>query len=132
MDLKWFTFFASEYKDQFYYWEILKLNLKLAIMGFLVIFENDILNKIIFIFFFISLYCAALYKYQPYKIPEFNGLDVKASIMLIISIYLGFLLYVNYSLLPIRIILLIFLVITNLGFLLWAALQLFYAHVPII
>lgn len=58
---------TGEYKPEAWFWEFLKMYLKLLIMCCLTFYEYDISNKILFILFLVSFYGFLLFYLKPYK-----------------------------------------------------------------
>ncbi|KAL4512014.1 hypothetical protein ABPG72_005016 [Tetrahymena utriculariae] len=115
-----FLFMILEYKPNSKYWEFVKMNTKLLVMCCLTFYEYDIPNKILFILFIVCCYGALLFHFQPYKEKIYNKVDMTQTIIQAISIYLGFVAYLNVKIPFWWLIAIILIAVINLLFVIWA------------
>ncbi|KAL4475170.1 hypothetical protein ABPG74_001866 [Tetrahymena malaccensis] len=116
---KKYILMTSEYKDKFWYWEFIKMYMKLFIMCCLVFYQYDIPNKILCIFFILCFYGILLLYISPYKTKIYQKLDLSQTIIMTFSIYFGFVAYQNQMSLFWWLFSIIFIAIINLLYILW-------------
>ncbi|KAL4467691.1 hypothetical protein ABPG74_013026 [Tetrahymena malaccensis] len=127
-----FSFMTSEYTQKAFYWEIVKMNLKLFIMCSLTFLEHDYPNKIMSIFFLVVIYGVLLFFVKPYNKELYNTIDKYSMAVLCISIYLGFIAYYNNGTFWIWLISVASIGILNIVFIFWCVQNLILAYIPLV
>ncbi|KAL4512022.1 hypothetical protein ABPG72_005024 [Tetrahymena utriculariae] len=131
-----YTFIIGEYemneKRKIWYWEFIKMYMKLLIMSILIIFEYSIPNKILFTLLIVVLYGFFLVKVHPYSEQLYNKIDIYSTFVLTTSIYLAFIAYENKETYSWLLSSIIIIGIINTVFLIWCFKKLAYAYIPIV
>ena len=117
-----YGYLYNEYKV--YYWEFLKMYMKVLISIFLEFYDSDIYIKGLLILLIIFGYLILLQKMNPYLNEILNKLEAISSIVCFLSILICLLAYKNEYLFMV-IISIIFLVVINTGFTLFLARKIF-------
>ncbi|KAL4470368.1 hypothetical protein ABPG74_011979 [Tetrahymena malaccensis] len=84
-----YGFLYFEYKPKYWFWELLKLQLRTLIVIFLNAYEEDIKKKGCFILVILIIYSLLAQKNQPYSLPQMNNLDKRSSIITAFLIWLA-------------------------------------------
>ncbi|EWS75982.1 transmembrane protein, putative (macronuclear) [Tetrahymena thermophila SB210] len=84
-----YGFLYFEYKPKYWYWELLKLQLRTLIVIFLNAYEEDIKKKGCFILVILIIYSLLAQKNQPYQLPQMNSLDKRSSIISAFLVWLA-------------------------------------------
>ncbi|KAL4475163.1 hypothetical protein ABPG74_001859 [Tetrahymena malaccensis] len=131
-----YTFIVGEYemneKRKIWYWEFIKMYMKLLIMSILIIYEYSIPNKILFILLVVVLYGFFLVKVHPYSEQLYNKIDIYSTFVLTTSIYLAFIAYENKDTYAWLLSSVIGIAILNTVFLIWCFKKLAYAYIPVV
>ncbi|CAK68861.1 unnamed protein product (macronuclear) [Paramecium tetraurelia] len=86
-----------EYNTGSYFWEFVKLMLKILIVVVLTFLQERIIIKGCICFLILALYKSCISRYKPYKLRNINNIDQWASFVCLVSILLGMLLRVAYE-----------------------------------
>ncbi|EAR93718.2 transmembrane protein, putative (macronuclear) [Tetrahymena thermophila SB210] len=131
-----YMFIIGEYemndKRKVWYWEFIKMYMKLIIMSILIIYEYSIPNKILFTLLVVALYGFFLVKVHPYSEQLYNKIDIYSTFVLTASIYLAFIAYENKDNSIWLLSSIIIIGIINTTFLIWCFKKLAYAYIPIV
>ncbi|EWS74812.1 transmembrane protein, putative (macronuclear) [Tetrahymena thermophila SB210] len=131
-----YMFIIGEYemndKRKVWYWEFIKMYMKLIIMSILIIYEYSIPNKILFTLLVVALYGFFLVKVHPYSEQLYNKIDIYSTFVLTASIYLAFITYENKDNYYWSLCSIIIIGIINTAFLIWCFKKLAYAYIPIV
>ncbi|EAR82108.2 transmembrane protein, putative (macronuclear) [Tetrahymena thermophila SB210] len=127
-----FSFMTSEYTQKAFYWEIVKMNLKLFIMCSLNFLEHDYPNKIMSIFFLVVVYGVLLFFVKPYNKELYNTIDKYSMAVLCLSIYFGFIAYYNNATFWVWLIAVVLIGILNIIFIIWCIQNLILAYIPLV
>ncbi|EWS74813.1 transmembrane protein, putative (macronuclear) [Tetrahymena thermophila SB210] len=131
-----YMFIIGEYdmseKRKIWYWEFLKMYMKLLIMSILIIYEYSIPNKILLILLIVVLYGFFLVKVHPYSEQLYNKIDIYSTFVLTTSIYLAFIAYENKTNYAWLLSSVIGIATINTVFLIWCFKKLAYAYFPMV
>ncbi|KAL4475438.1 hypothetical protein ABPG72_022073 [Tetrahymena utriculariae] len=127
-----FSFMTSEYTQKAFYWEVVKMNLKLFIMCSLTFLEHDYPNKIMSIFFLVVVYGVLLFLVKPYNKELYNLIDKYSMAVLCLSIYFGFIAYYNNATFWVWLISVALIAIVNIIFIVWCIQNLILAYIPLV
>jgi len=88
-----YGFIYNEYENSSYYWEFIKILLKLSIIFFVSMYEIHIRIKGLLCTIIVLFYGILISFVKPYKHNDFNKLDVMTSGVCTITLVLGVFLY---------------------------------------
>ncbi len=63
-----FGVLLNEYKDNFYYWEFVKMLTRNSVLNFFILFGDNVIVKGLFATFIILSYSEMSQKYKPFKL----------------------------------------------------------------
>ncbi|CAD8145257.1 unnamed protein product [Paramecium pentaurelia] len=95
--LLYWGYLYLEYNTGSYFWEFVKLILKILIAVVLTFLQERIIIKGCICFLILALYKSFISKYKPYKLRNINNIDQQASFVCLVSILFGMLLRVAYE-----------------------------------
>ena len=84
-----FGYLYSEYKSSLYYWEFVKILLRMAIIISSNIFSSYFFQQQIFSLLLFIIYCLAILKLNPYRFHHLFLLDLKTHVFLIYVVILN-------------------------------------------
>ncbi|KAL4502459.1 hypothetical protein ABPG72_012046 [Tetrahymena utriculariae] len=84
-----YGFLYFEYKPKYWFWELLKLQLRTLLVIFLNAYEEDVKKKGCFVLVILIIYSLLAQKNQPYSLPQMNNLDKRSSIISAFLIWLA-------------------------------------------
>lgn len=83
----------KEYKKECYYWELVQINKKIIIVLILNFYSQNIKTKAILIFSELYFYYVLSANKQPYKLEEFNKLDLYSMKICLITVFISIFIY---------------------------------------
>eukprot|EP00828_Plagiopyla_frontata_P015280 TRINITY_DN1983_c0_g1_i5.p1 TRINITY_DN1983_c0_g1~~TRINITY_DN1983_c0_g1_i5.p1 ORF type:complete len:1215 (-),score=232.86 TRINITY_DN1983_c0_g1_i5:94-3738(-) len=88
-----FGLMVEEYKKERFYWELVKMGLKMGLSGIIILFEMNIGQKGIFIGMALTAYLLASHFLQPFRNQFFNKIDTRSTLIGFFSTQLALIAY---------------------------------------
>ncbi|KRX02444.1 Pectin lyase fold/virulence factor [Pseudocohnilembus persalinus] len=88
-----FGFLYQEYKQDAFYWELVKVVQKTLIVAVIQLYSNEIKEKAILVFEIVFIYGIIVYFKHPYQSNQLNQLDIIIAIVCCLSLITGVFIY---------------------------------------
>jgi hypothetical protein len=82
-----YSYYYKEFKDQYYYFEILRVYIKMFFSFLAVLPGIDIETKLMLLLMMFAVYYLMILKVKPYKLRDLNQLDRILGMVFILSIF---------------------------------------------